>query len=125
MKFMMFVKSNDQIETGVLPNVEEFEEMNKYNDQLKKAGALISLDGFHPSSKGARVAFENGYSSVSKGPFPNSKELVAGYWQIEVKSLNEAVEWAKKVPFKDGVVEIRQIYESSDFPPEIKKAVGL
>ena len=121
---MMMVKSNKEIEKGALPDKKLFAEMAKYNDELAKANILISLDGFHPSSKGARVFFSNGKTSVIEGPFSNPEELVAGYWVIRADSKEEAIKWAERVPFEDGVVEVRQIQELSDFPPEIQKAAG-
>ena len=121
---MMMVKSNTEIEKGGLPDAKLFAEMAKYNDELAKAKVLISLDGFHPSSKGARVSFSKGKTSVTDGPFPNPEELVAGYWVIKVDSKEEAIKWAQRIPFEDGVVEIRQIQEMSDFPPEIQKAAS-
>ncbi len=124
MRFMMLVKSTAEIEKGALPDTKLFAEMAKYNDELAKAGALISLDGFQPSSKGARVLFSDGKTTVTEGPFANPEELVAGYWVIKVGSKEEAIAWAKRVPFQDGVIEIRQIQEMSDFPAEIQKVAG-
>jgi hypothetical protein len=123
MKFAMFVKSDAEIEAGILPDAKLFAEMEKYNDELNKAGALITLDGLHPSSKGARVLFANGQTSVTDGPFSNQSELVAGYWIINAASKEEAVSWAKRVPFTHGVIEVRQIQEASEFPPEIQKII--
>ncbi len=122
---MMFVKADEQMEAGVLPDKKLFADMAKYNEKLKSSGALIALDGLHPSSKGARVSFGDGKTTVTDGPFPNPRELVAGFWMINVASKEEAIEWAKQVPFKGGVIEIRQIQEMSDFPPEIQEALGV
>lgn len=122
MRFMMFVRGNEQTESGVLPEKQLFADMEAFNAKLKAAGALIALDGLHPSSKGARVSFADGQTTVVDGPFPPN-ELVAGFWIINVKSKDEAVGWAKQVPFKTGAVEIRQIQEMSDFPPEIKQVI--
>jgi len=97
--------------------------MMKYNEELAKAGVLLSLDGLHPLSKGARVAFSGGKSSVSDGPFTEAKEVVGGYWMIQVKSKEEAVEWARRCPARDGqVIEVRQVFEMTDFPPEVQQA---
>ena len=121
---MMLVKSGPEAEKGILPDVQLFSEMEKYNDELAKAGVLISLDGLQSSSKGARVSFSGDTTTVTDGPFANPEELVAGYWVIRADSKDEAIAWAKKAPFKGGVIEIRQIQEMSDFPPEIQKAAG-
>jgi len=121
----MFVKSNKEIEKGALPNKDMFVEMEKYNKKLQDAGVLISLDGLHPSSKGVRVLFSNSKPTITDGPFPNSEELVAGYWIIKVDSKEDAINWAKQIPFQDGVVDIRQIQEMSDFPQEIQEALSV
>lgn len=120
---MMLVKGNEKIEAGELPDPSLFVAMEKYNEELKKAGALISLDGLHPSSKGARVWFSGGAISVTDGPFPNPEELVSGFWIIQLPSLKDAIDWAQRVPFKDGVVEVRQIQETEEFPAEIQEAI--
>ncbi len=120
MRFMMLVKGSEQAESGVLPDKQLFADMDKYNAELKNAGALIALDGLKPSSAGARVTFSQGKTAVTDGPFPDPNDLVEGFWIIQVKSKTEAIEWAKRVPFKDGVVEVRQIQDISDFPPEIR-----
>jgi hypothetical protein len=105
------------------PGVDDVGKMAKYNEELAKAGALISLDGLHPPTKGARVSFEGGRAKVTDGPFTESKEVLGGYWIIQVKSKEEAVNWAKRVPARsDDVIEVRQIFEMSDFPPEVQKA---
>lgn len=124
MRFMILVKGDEQTEANILPDKKLFADMAKYNNELTKAGVLLSLDGLHPSSKGARVSFSDGVPAVTNGPFPNPKELVAGYWIINVNSKENAIEWAKRIPFKEGVVEIRQIQEMSDFPPDIQQAAG-
>lgn len=121
---MMLVKGDEKMEAGVLPDTQDFVDMGKYNDELKQAGALIMLDGFHPSSKGARVSFSNGQTTVMNGPFPNPSELVEGFWIIQVASMEDAIAWAKRVPFKAGVIEIRQIQEMSDFPEDVQQAIG-
>ena len=124
MKFIIFVKSNEEAEKGVLPDKELFVDMEKYNQKLKDAGVLITLDGLEPSSKGVRVSFSNSKPTVADGPFPKSKELVAGYWIIKVKSKEDAINWAKQIPFKGGVVEVRQIQDITDFPPEIQNVLS-
>jgi hypothetical protein len=97
--------------------------MMKYNEELAKAGALIALDGLQPVSKGARISFSGGKGTVTDGPFAETREVVGGYWMIQVKSKEEAVEWAKRCPAQDGdLIEVRQVFEMSDFPPEVQKA---
>jgi hypothetical protein len=93
--------------------------MGKYNEELAKAGAMLAGEGLHPSSKGARVRFSGGKRTVIDGPFAETKELVAGFWLIRVKSMDEAIEWVKRAPFEDGEVEIRQVFEAEDFGPEL------
>jgi len=122
MRFMMIVKADKQTEAGVLPTKRDLEAMGKFNEEMMKAGVMIEGNGLQPSSKGARVAFENGQIKVTDGPFVETKELIAGYWIIEVKSKEEAIAWAKKVPFQqlpgDGRVpelELRQIFGEEDF----------
>ena len=105
------------------PPADAVAKMVKYNEELAKAGALISLDGLHPVIKGARVSFKGGKPSVTDGPFIESKEVLGGFWIIQVKSKEEAVEWARRVPAEQGdVIEIRQIFEMSDFSEGVKKA---
>ena len=123
MRFMVIVKADKRTEAGVLPTAQELETMGAYNERLIKAGVLRDGAGLQPSSKGARVAFRNGKAQVTDGPFTETKELIAGYWVIDVPSKAEAIEWASRVPFEalpnDGRVpelEIRQFYEISDFP---------
>lgn len=118
MRFMMLVKANDDSEAGVLPSEEDLTEMGTYNEELVKAGVLLAGEGLHPSSKGARVAFSGGKRTVTDGPFTETKELIAGFWLIQVTSKEEAVEWASRVPFADGVVEVRQVFEADDFGSE-------
>ena len=119
MRFMMMVKASQDSEAGVLPSRELVAAMGKYNEELIKAGVMLAGEGLHASSKGARVSYSGEKRSVTDGPFTETKELIAGYWLIQVSSKEEAIEWAKRVPFEDGEVEIRQVSEASDFPPEI------
>ena len=119
MRFMMFVRADKNTEAGVLPSKELVAAMGRFNEEMMKAGVLLAAEGIHPSSKGARVTFSRGAPTVTDGPFPD-KELVAGFWMIQAKSKNEAIEWAKRVPFTEGaVIEIRQVFEAADFPPEV------
>jgi hypothetical protein len=123
MRFMMLMYPNEQAEQGALPDPKTFEAMLKYNDALSKAGVLLSLDGLHPSSKGARITWNaEGKPSVTDGPFTEVKEVIGGFWMIQVKSREEAIEWAKRVPAHDArKVELRQVFEMSDFPADVQK----
>ena len=121
MRFMVLVKATKDSETGVPPSTELLDEMGKYNEELAKAGVLLDLNGLQPTSKGARVKFSNGKATVIDGPYTEAKELVAGYWLIETKTKDEAIEWVKRAPFAEfskqgGEVEIqvRQVYELGD-----------
>jgi hypothetical protein len=108
---------------GFTPPADAVAKMMKFNEELAKAGALVALDGLHPVAKGARVSFKGGKPSVTDGPFIESKEVIGGYWIIQAKSKEEAVDWARRVPAAEGdVIEIRQIFEMSDFPQEVQKA---
>src|SRR6185295_3624746 len=115
MRFMMIVKANKDSEAGVMPTDEVISAMTKYNEELAKAGVLIDLAGIHPSSKGARIRFNGKQRTVIDGPFAETGELIAGYWLIQVKSREEAIEWAKRTPFQEGELELRQIFEMEDF----------
>jgi hypothetical protein len=116
MRFMVLVKANKDSEAGVLPDEKILAEMGKYNEELVKAGVMLAGDGLQPSSKGARVRFEGKKRTVIDGPFSETKELVAGYWIWQCRSKEEAIEWLKRAPFDEGAeVEIRQVYELSDF----------
>jgi hypothetical protein len=122
MRFMVLVPANKTSESGTLPSTEMLAEMQKYNEQLVKAGVMLAGDGLHPSSRGARVVFQGGKKTVVDGPFTESKELVAGYWIWQVRSREEAVEWLKRAPFgKFGdepvSVELRQVFDPADFAP--------
>ncbi|NIQ57208.1 MAG: YciI family protein [Gammaproteobacteria bacterium] len=121
MRFMMLMipKGYESAEPGTLPDPKAMEAMMAYNQELQEAGVLLALDGLHPPSMGARVSFEDGSPSVTDGPFSEVKEVVGGYWMIDVKSKAEAVEWAKRCPARENeVIEIRQLQEASDFEEE-------
>ena len=118
MKFMVFVKANEETEGGQMPTEAELAEMGNFNEELVKAGVMLGGDGLHPSSKGVRIQYSGDERDVVDGPFAETKELIAGYWIIQVKSREEAVEWMKRVPFRDGEVEIRQVFEAEDFGDE-------
>jgi hypothetical protein len=122
MRFMILVKADQNSEAGVLPSQELLTEMGKYNEELVKAGVLLAGEGLQPSSKGARVRFSGKKRTVIDGPFTETKELIAGFWLIQVKSLAEAIEWVKRVPFSgepETEVEIRQVFEAEDFGPAL------
>src|SRR5262245_51234455 len=126
MRFMVMIKSDETTENGVLPTEEELTAMGRYNEELVKAGVLLAGEGLHPSSKGARIKFTGGKPTVIDGPFAEAKELIAGFWLIDVKSKEEAIEWMKRMPCGDGAnVEIRQVFEADDFgdalTPELKE----
>jgi hypothetical protein len=105
------------------PSADDVAKMMKYNEDLSKAGVLISLDGLQPTAKGARVSFAGGKPKVTDGPFVEVKEVLGGYWMIQVNSKEEAVDWAKRCPAQGGdVIEVRQVFEMSDFPPDVRKA---
>jgi len=118
MRFMMIVKADKASEAGVLPDQKLLAEMGKYNEEMVKAGVMLAGEGLQASSKGARVTFSGGKPTVTDGPFTETKELIAGFWLIEVRSKEEAIEWATRVPFVDGQIEIRRVFEASDFGPE-------
>jgi hypothetical protein len=125
MRVMVIVKADRQSEAGVLPDKKILTEMGKFNDQLAKAGVILAAEGLHATSKGKRVRFEGTKRTVTDGPFTESKELIAGFWLWQVKSMDEAVEWLKRAPFGGGTeVEIRQVFETEDFgdnlTPELK-----
>jgi hypothetical protein len=120
MRFMVLVKADKNSEAGVLPSKELMAAMGQFNEEMVKAGVLLAGEGLHASSKGARISFSGRNRLVTDGPFAETKELLAGFWLIQVKSKEEAIEWVKRVPFADGeVVEVRQVFEASDFPSEI------
>lgn len=127
MRFMMLMipKGYESAAAGTMPDVAAVEAMMKYNTALQEAGVLISLDGLHPPSMGARVSFKGGKPLVTDGPFPEVKEVLGGYWMIRVKSRDEAIEWAKRCPAGDNeTIEVRQVQDFEDFPKDIQAAVG-
>ncbi len=119
MRVMVIVKANKDSEAGIMPDRAILEAMGKYNEQLVKAGVMLAGEGLHPSSKGKRVRFSGNQRSVTDGPFIEAKELIAGFWLWQVKSMDEAVEWLKRAPFDGGTeIELRQVFESADFGEE-------
>jgi len=117
MRFMVIVKADKNSEAGVLPSGKLLAEMGKFNEELVKAGVMLAGEGLQPSSKGARVKFSGDKRSVTDGPFPETKELIAGFWLWQVKSKEEAIEWLKRAPLDQAEVEIRQVFEVADFAP--------
>ena len=122
MRFMMIVKATKDSEAGVMPGNELIAAMTKYNEELVKAGVLVDLSGLQPSSKGFRVRYSGGKPTIIDGPFAETKELIAGYWLIDVKSKDEAIEWAKRIPnphpsSPESEVEVRQLFRIEDFAP--------
>ena len=127
MRFMMLMipKGYEKAVPGTMPDAKAVAAMMKYNEELQKAGVLLGLDGLHPVSMGARVSFAGGKPKVTDGPFIETKEVLGGYWMIQVRSKEEAVEWAKRCPASNNeVIEIRQVQEFSDFPEDVKKAAA-
>ena len=125
MRFMMLMIPHGygKAAPDAMPDGKAVAAMMKYNESLQKAGVLLTLDGLHPPSAGTQVSFAGGKPRVSDGPFAEAKELVGGYWMIQVKSKEEAVEWAKRCPASDGdIIEVRQVHEMSEFPPDVQKA---
>ena len=125
MRVMVIVKANADTESGVLPNTEALTEMGKFNEELVKAGVMLAGEGLHATSKGVRVRFGGGKSTVIDGPFTETKELIAGFWLWQVKSMEEAIEWIRRSPFRKGseTIEIRRVFEAEDFTemtPELK-----
>ena len=120
MRFMVLVKANKASEAGVMPNEQLLTDMTKYNEELVKAGVMLAGEGLHPSSKGARVRFSGSKRTVIDGPFPETKELVAGFWMWKVNSRQEAIDWLKRCPNptgEEGEIELRQIFDAEDFGP--------
>lgn len=129
MRFMMIMLPNiPKLESDAdwTPSAEAVSAMSKYNEQLREAGVLLSLDGLAPPAKGARVSFAGGKPSVTDGPFIETKEIIGGYWMIDVASKDEAIEWATRCPGGEHeVIEVRQVFEMADFPPEVQEAARL
>jgi hypothetical protein len=115
MRFMMIVKGDERSEAGVMPTEQELADMAKYNEQLVKAGVMLAGEGLHATAKGAKVRFDGSKRTVIDGPFTEAKEMIAGFWLIQVKSKEEAIEWAKRVPFQEGELELRQVFELEEF----------
>lgn len=127
MRFMLLMipKGYENAKPGTVPDAKAVEGMMKYNESLQKAGVLLALDGLHPPSMGARVTFSGGKAKVTDGPFAEAKEVLGGYWMIQVKSKAEAIEWASRCPAGDNeVIEVRQVQDMSDFPPDVQKAAA-
>jgi hypothetical protein len=127
MRFMMLMipKGYESAEPGAMPAAKAVGAMMKYNESLQKAGVLLALDGLHPPSMGARVSFSGGKARVSDGPFAEVKEVLGGYWMIQVKSKEEAIQWASRCPGSDNeVIEVRQVQELSDFPADVQQAAA-
>jgi hypothetical protein len=126
MRFMVIVKANDESEAGILPDEQILTAMGRFNEELVRAGVMLAGEGLQATSKGARVRFSQGKTTVIDGPFTETKELVAGFWLWDVKSREEAIEWVKRVPFVDEEIEIRQVFEADDFgdnlTPELRAA---
>ena len=123
MKFMVIVKATEESEAGVMPSTELMTAMGNYNEELVNAGIMEAGEGLHPSSKGARILFDGPSRTVTDGPFPETKELIAGFWIWNCDSMDEAIEWAKKCPNpmpEESELEIRQVFEAEDFGPEAK-----
>lgn len=126
MRFMVMIKSDANTEAGTMPTEQELTEMGKYNEELVNAGVMLAGEGLHPSSKGAKVKFTGkGSTTVIDGPFTEAKELVAGFWLIQVASREEAIEWVKRCPVVEGEIEIRRVFEAEDFgeafTPELRE----
>ena len=127
MRFMMLIipKGYETAAPGTVPSAEAVENMMKYNRELQEAGVLLTLDGLHPPSAGARVSFSKGKPMVTDGPFTEAKEVIGGYWIIRAASREEAIEWAKRCPAGDNeVIEVRQIQEMADFPEDVRRAAA-
>jgi hypothetical protein len=120
MRYMVIVKANEESEAGVLPGKEIIDAMQRYNEELVRAGVMLAGEGLHPSSKGVRIRFSGSERTVTDGPFAETKELIAGFWLFQVRSREEAIEWVKRAPFDGGVeIEVRQVFEVDEFGPEM------
>jgi hypothetical protein len=127
MRFMMLMipKGYETAAPGTMPDPKAVAAMMKYNESLQKAGVLLALDGLHPAAEGARVSFAGGKPTVTDGPFTEVKEVLGGYWMIQVKSKEEAIDWAKRCPASENeVIEVRQVFEMSEFPPDVQEAAA-
>ncbi len=125
MRFMVLVKANKDSEAGKLPDEKALVEMGKFNDELIKAGVMLAGEGLHSSAKGKRIKFNpGGKPTVTDGPFAETKELLAGFWIVQMKSLDECIAWFKRAPFREEEIEIRQVFDSADFEPVIKTDAG-
>ncbi len=126
MRFMVIVKATKESEAGVLPTQEQLAEMGAFNEEMVKAGVMLAGEGLQASSKGARIRFSGSERTVTDGPFTEAKELIAGFWLVQVKSKEEAIEWMSRAPFREGEVEIRRLFEAEDFgaalTPELREA---
>lgn len=126
MRAMVLVKASPESEAGAMPPPELLQEMGAFNEELMKAGVLLAGEGLHPSTKGVRIAYDGTAKTVVDGPFAETKELLAGFWILQVTSLDEAVEWMRRAPFREGTIEIRQVFEAEDFgdalPPEVRES---
>ena len=126
MRFMMIMVPNIPDEVDWSPDPDAVAKMSRYNEDLTKAGVLLALDGLHPPADGARVAFSGGTADVKDGPFSEAEEVIGGYWMIDVSSKEEAVQWASRCPAADGdMIEVRQVYEMSDYPQDVQDAAKL
>jgi hypothetical protein len=127
MRFMMLMipRGYESAQPGTMPSADAVAAMMKYNEELQKAGVLLALDGLHPPSMGVRVTFEGGKPRVTDGPFAEAKEVLGGYWMLQVKSREEAIEWAKRCPASETeMIEVRQVMEMDDFPPDVQQAAA-
>jgi hypothetical protein len=119
MRFMVLVKASEESEAGVMPSEEILAEMGKFNEEMVKAGVMLAGEGLHPTSRGVRIRFSGDERTVVDGPFAETKELLAGYWLIQTRDRDEAIEWMKRAPFDDGTeIELRQVFEEEDFGEE-------
>jgi hypothetical protein len=118
MKFIVFVHGNTDTENGVMPTEAELAEMTTFNEELAAAGLMLGGEGLHPTARGARIEYTADDATIVDGPFAESKEIVAGYWELQAKSLDEVKEWMRKAPFKEGSIEIRQVFDAADFGDE-------
>lgn len=121
MRYMVIVKGNAESESGAMPPREMLEEMGRYNEQLVNAGVMLAGEGLHPTSQGLKMRFDGDKRTVIDGPFTEAKEIVAGFWIMQVNSKEEVIEWARRIPFREGEVEIRRVFESEEFGEQVKE----